>query len=92
MIKSWKHKGLKEFYLTGSKAGIKPEQAKRLTIILQLLDAAEKPEDLNLPGFHLHGLYEDLAGFYSVSVNGSWRIIFQFEGTNAILVDYLNYH
>jgi toxin HigB-1 len=91
MIVSWKHKGLKQFYQTGSKAGIQPEHAKRLTIILQLLDAAESPELLNLPGFYFHGLRGDLKGFYSVRVNGNWRVIFQFEGKNATLVDYLDY-
>ncbi len=92
MIKTWKHKGLKEFYLTSSKAGIKPEHAKRLTIILQLLDAAEEPEALNLPGFYFHGLRRDLVGFYSVRVSGNWRVIFKFEGKDAILVDYVDYH
>lgn len=92
MIKSWKHKGLKQFYITGSKAGIKPDHAKRLTVILQFLDAAEKAEELNLPGFNLHPLQGPLKGYYSVTVSGNWRVIFKFEGENAILVDYLDYH
>lgn len=78
--------------MTGSKAGIKPEHAKRLKIILQLLDAAEKPDDMNLPGMYFHKLHGDLKNFYSVSVNGNWRIIFKFEEENAELVDYLDYH
>lgn len=49
MIKSFKHKGLKNFYLTGCKAGIIAEHCTRLQIILQLLDAANRPEQLILP-------------------------------------------
>jgi proteic killer suppression protein len=92
MIKSWKHRGLKSFYLTGSKAGIQPEHAKRLTILLQLLDAAEEAEALSLPGFFFHRLQGELSGYYSVRVNGNWRLIFQFQGKDAYLVDYLDYH
>lgn len=49
MIKSWKHKGLKQFYLSGDKSGIIADHAKKLKVILQLLDAADAPERLNLP-------------------------------------------
>ncbi|HLD73557.1 MAG TPA: type II toxin-antitoxin system RelE/ParE family toxin [Bdellovibrionota bacterium] len=92
MIASWKHKGLKQFYLTESKAGIKPEHAKRLTIILQFLDSAEKAEDLDLPGFNFHKLKGPMKEYYSVQVSGNWRVIFKFEGENPISIDYLDYH
>lgn len=92
MIKSWNHKGLKQFYLTSNKAGIIPGHAKRLTIILQLLDAAEEPESLNLPGFYFHSLQGKWKGYYSARVSGNWRVIFQFDRKDAILVNYLDYH
>lgn len=92
MIKSWQHKGLKQFYLTGSKAGIKAHHEKRLKVILQLLNAAEKPADLNIVTMNFHGLTGKLSDFYSVRVDGNWRIIFKFDGKDAILVDYLDYH
>lgn len=92
MIKSWKHKGLKRFYETGSTQGIQPKHRIRLTIILQRLDAATAPTDLNLPGMRFHALKGELKGFYSVMVSGNWRVIYQFEKKNAILVDYLDYH
>jgi len=47
---------------------------------------------MNLPGMHYHPLKGSLKNYYSASVNGDWRIIFQFENGNAILVDYLDYH
>jgi proteic killer suppression protein len=54
MIKSFKHKGLKKLYETGSKQGVKPEHATRLRLILARLDASADPEDTNLPGLGLH--------------------------------------
>lgn len=39
-----------------------------------------------------HKLKGSLKEHYSVTVNGNWRVIFKFEGTDAILVDYLDYH
>jgi proteic killer suppression protein len=66
--------------------------ARRLKVLLQLLDAANAPEQMNLPGFGFHQLKGKLKGFYSVTVNENWRIIFQFEGEDAVLVNYLDYH
>lgn len=92
MIKSWKHKGLRQFYLTGDKSGIQPEHSKRLKLIFQLLDIAEEPAHMNLPGMNFHPLKGNFAGYYSVKVNDNWRIIFKFEEQDAILVDYIDYH
>jgi proteic killer suppression protein len=92
MIKSWKHKGLRQFFETGNKAGIKPEHEKRLKIILQRLSAAISATDMNTPGMRLHKLSGDLAGFYSVSVSGNWRLIFRFDQQDAQDVDYVDYH
>lgn len=92
MIRTWKHKGLKRFFETGSKAGIKPEHEQRLKIILQRLSAAVKPQDLNTPGMQFHLLHGDLTDFYAVSVNGNWRVIFKFNNQHAEEVDYKDYH
>ena len=92
MIKSFKHKGLKKFYETGSKQGVNPEHVFRLRLILARLDASSDPEDMNLPGLGLHSLKGPLKTFWSVSVSGNWRVIFQFENGNAINVDYVDYH
>ena len=92
MINSFKHKGLKKLFNTGSKQGILPEHASRLRIILARLDASSSPEDMNLPGLALHQLKGPLKGFWSVSVSGNWRVIFRFENGNALDVDYVDYH
>ncbi len=92
MIQTFRHKGLAAFFRTGSKAGIQPQHAGRLRILLTALDAARGPADMDAPGWKLHPLSGNLAGHWSVWVNGNWRLTFTFEGTNAVLVDYQDYH
>jgi proteic killer suppression protein len=92
MIKNWQHKGLKLFYETGSTAKINTQHADKLHDILQVLDAATTPEEMNLPGLKFHGLKGDLKNSYAVTVRANWRVIFKFEGQDAILVDYQDYH
>jgi proteic killer suppression protein len=92
MIQSFRHKGLKLFYETGSKAGIVADHAKRLRVLLARLDAASKPEDMNLPGARLHPLGGEWRGYWAVNVSGNWRLIFRFEGAEAHDVDYRDYH
>jgi proteic killer suppression protein len=92
VIRSFRHAGLKKFFETGSKAGIQPAHAKRLTRQLFALNAAENPLEMNLSGWQLHQLQGDLAGHWSVRVNGNRRMTFLFEGVDAVLVDYKDYH
>ena len=92
MIKSFKHKGLEKFFHDNDKRGINPQHASKLARILDRLDASIKPEDLNLPGYKLHGLSGKEKGVWSVWVSGNWRVTFQFEGQHAVVVDYRDYH
>jgi toxin HigB-1 len=92
MIKTIKHKGLGRFYNTSSLSGIQAHHVRRLQLILTRLDASVCPEDMNLPGLHLHKLKGQLKDFYSVTVQANWRIIFRFESDNAYDVDYVDYH
>lgn len=92
MIKSFQHKGLEKYYRTGSKPGIQPAHATRLRRQLTLLEAAAAPEDLNVPGYHLHSLRGDLAGHWAIRVDGNWRLTFRFEGSDVILLEYQDYH
>ncbi len=92
MIKSFIHKGIEAFFLTGSKAGIQPVHAARLARQLAQLNQAASPADMNLPGWKMHELSGNLAGHWSVWVNANWRLTFKFEAGDAILVDYQDYH
>jgi len=92
MIISFRHKGLRAFFETGTTKGIRTDHAKRLGRILALLDRAEDPAAVNLPGWRLHALKGEQAGFWSITVSGNWRVIFRFTGPDVELVDYLDYH
>ena len=92
MIKTFSHKGIEKFFTTGSKAGIQPKHASKLEEQLTLLNRSVRPEDMNLPGWDWHPLKSDLAGHWAVKVNGNWRLTFSFEGNDAILGDYQDYH
>jgi proteic killer suppression protein len=92
MIRSYRHKGLRLFAETGSKAGIQPGHARKLRILLTALDVASKPADMNAPSYGLHALHGNLEGHWAVSVSGNWRLTFAFSGEDAILVDYQDYH
>ena len=91
-IKSFQHKGLKQFFETGSKAGINPKHAERLQVQLALLDAALLPDDLDLPGYRLHQLVGSQAGRWSIKVQANWRLTFDFADGNAEIVNYEDYH
>lgn len=92
MILGWKHKGLRLFFETGSTSGIRPDHSRRLAHILTVLNRAENPEDLNLPGWRLHQLKGNLSGFWSITVTANWRVIFRFVETDVELVSYLDYY
>jgi proteic killer suppression protein len=92
VIGSFAHKGLQRFFRNGSKAGIQAQHAARLRLQLGMLDDVGAPQDMNAPGWRLHPLKGNLAGHWSVTVNGNWRLTFSFEGEDAILVDYQDYH
>ena len=81
MITSFRHKGLELFYKTGSTKGIQAAHAAKLGRILGLLDVANDPADVNIPGLKLHVLKGDRKGTWSVWVNGNWRVTFRFVGT-----------
>jgi proteic killer suppression protein len=63
-----------------------------LARLLTFLNQAAGPDDLDLPGWRLHPLKGELAGFWSLTVNGNWRVIFRFTGVDVELLDYLDYH
>lgn len=92
MIRSFRHAGLEKFFFTGSKAGIQPAQARRLAIQLGTLNLARNPAAMDVAGWDLHPLKGTLVNHWSVRVNANWRITFTFEGEDAVLVDYRDYH
>jgi proteic killer suppression protein len=92
VIKSFRHKGVERFFLKGIKAGIQTAHAAKLGRQLQRLDVARRPQDMSVPGWKLHPLKGDWKGHWAVWVSGNWRLTFRFEGEDAVLIDYRDYH
>jgi len=92
VIISFKHRGLKRFYESGTTRGIQANQAGRIRLILGRLNASTNPQDMNLPGLLLHELSSRRKGTWSVRVSGNWRITFRFEGPDACNVNLEDYH
>ena len=92
MIKSFRHKGLRVLFETGSAAGVQPNHAPKLRMQLAALDSAQTIDDMSIPGFRLHPLKGGMAGRWSITVSGNWRVTFEFRDGNAYVLDYEDYH
>jgi toxin HigB-1 len=92
VIKSFRHRGLQRLYERGDKSRINPTLVDKVETALGLLDVAETPEAVNLPGYRLHPLRGDLRGFWSIRISGNWRIIFRFDDRDVCDVDLVDYH
>jgi toxin HigB-1 len=91
MIKSFSHKGLEQLHRKGTTKGVQARHAQVLLDILDLLEAAEHPGDMDFPGSRFHP-YKGVADTYSVDVQAAWRVVFEFRDGNAYKVDYCNPH
>ena len=92
MIKNFRHKGLRRFFVDDDGSKLPPDMLARIRLILSTLHAAQEIEGMNLPIFHLHILKGELKGFFSVTVRANWRITFRFEGGDPFDVDFVDYH
>jgi proteic killer suppression protein len=92
MIRSFRHRDLRRLYENADRRELNPQHVEKIARILARLDEAQRPEDLDLPGFRLHPLRGDLAGYWSVMVRANWRIIFRFAEDEAGDVDLVDYH
>lgn len=92
MIQRFRHRGLRRLYENDDRRGVSPELVEKTARVLARLAVATRPEQLNVPSFRLHRLEGDLAGYWSVTVRGDWRIIFHFDLGNASNVDLVEYH
>ncbi len=92
MIKSFKHKGLKNYFESGTTHGIQAAHAKKLRLQLAALDTATSIDDMDIPGYQLHPLKGNRKGLWAISVSGNWRVTFEFSDGNAFILDYEDYH
>jgi len=92
VINSIRHKGLRRFYETGNAAGVKADHRKKLRLHLAALETANSIDDMDIPGYRLHPLKGDRAGFWAIDVSGNWRLTFRFHGGHVYDLDYEDYH
>jgi len=92
VIKSFKHRGLRNLYEKNQIKGINSDWLKRIRAILARLDAAKGPTDMDLPGLRLHPMKGGLKGFWAVDVSGNWRIVFRFESEEPCDVNLIDFH
>ncbi|MGH8552623.1 MAG: type II toxin-antitoxin system RelE/ParE family toxin [Methylococcales bacterium] len=92
MIKSFRHKGLQRFFEKGSKSRIQAQHERRLRLMLSRLEDVTKASNMDAPGWKLHALKGRLKGHWAVWADGNSRLTFAFDGTDAVLVNYQDYH
>lgn len=91
MIRSFRSRALAAFWQRGDASRIRPDLVKRLTLRLSRLDAADRPNGMNIPGFNFHRLQGEPVR-YTVHINGPWCLTFEWEGEDAVRVDLEQYH
>jgi proteic killer suppression protein len=92
MIVSFRHKGLELLFQKGDRRRVLPAHVAKIERILARLDEASAVGNMDLPGFRLHPLKGDLAGYWAVTVSGNWRVTFRFERGEASDVALIDYH
>lgn len=92
MIRSFKHKGLKQLFLEGKTSGLHSEHIEKIEMILAIIHQAKKVDDINFIGANRHRLQGNRKDIYAVTVRANWRITFKFENFDAYILDYEDYH
>jgi proteic killer suppression protein len=91
VIRGFGNKDLQRLYLTGNAKGIMPAHVKRIQARLERLDISNSPDELP-PEWKCHPLHGDWEGYYAISINAQWRLVFRFEDGEFCDVDYVQYH
>jgi proteic killer suppression protein len=92
MIKTFRHKGLEAYFTKGDTSGIQGKHEKKLRMQLTALDTAQVIDDMDLPGYRLHKLKGQRKECWSITVNGNWRLTFEFEDGDVYVLNYEDYH
>jgi proteic killer suppression protein len=91
MIRSFRSRALAALWQRGDPSRIRPDLLDRFRRRLNALNAAERPEDMDVPGFNFHRL-RGRPPRYKVHINGPWCVTFGWEAEDAIQVDLEQYH
>ncbi len=89
MIRNFRNRALRDFWATDNPRGLSVQNSKRVRIMLQELNLARRPEDMNISGYYFHRIGR---GVWSLRVTGNWRLTFGWAGEDATDVDLTDYH
>jgi proteic killer suppression protein len=92
MIRQFRHKGLERFFVRDDASGINPQFAPKLRRMLTALNNSDGPQGMNIPNYRLHPMKGDRRGQWAVWVSRNWRLVFEFEGQDAVNVELVDYH
>jgi len=92
VIRTFKHKGLEQFFVKSIKRLLDARELSKIERILDRLEAAMLIKDMDIPGWNLHELKGERKGTWSVSVRRNWKITFRFEDGEAFDVNLEDYH
>ena len=86
------HRGLRRLHEHGDPRSLPANFVRRISQILDDLEHASAPRDMDRPAYRLHPLKGDRRGQWSVRVSGNWRVVFRFVDGEAQDVDLVDYH
>ena len=92
MIASFRSQVFKRYWEKGETRRLPTQSLVRIAMILDRLDAAVEPNDLDLPGLGFHPLKGQRKGEFAVMVTRNWRITFGWVDGDAVDVDLEDYH
>lgn len=92
MILNFRHKGLRRLFEYDDRSKLDAQDADKIARILARLNQSRGPQDMAVPGFRLHPLKGNLKSFWAVAVRANWRVVFRFDGQDALDVDLIDYH
>ena len=87
-----RHKELRALHEQDDRSRLPADLVPRIRRVLFRLQEATNPGSADAPGFRLHPLKGDHAGWWSVRVSGNWRVVFRFENAQVVDVDLVDYH
>lgn len=93
MIKTFKNKASKKIYEGHKVSGFRGLDRSMALERLDILEAATRLADIPpLRSIHLHPLKGNRKGQWAISVNGPWRICFEYRDGDANDVEITDYH
>lgn len=92
MIKSYRHKGLKELFETGATRHIEKRFHARLIEVLDVVNRSGNTQAMSLPGYRLHPNKQYNPWRWSIWISGAWRVTFEFDKGDAYRLDFEQYH